>query len=420
MTKEDLEELIQDGLMTRDYYDQTDHKCYWYFMGEQLAEQVSHAYYTRSLLDILPEGVCSLVTGRAQGPLTTILYTNGKHEPPLIRQSFGMIRQNCVNVWKLHDAFEHLKTEITTCTNPHQRQKFVYCYIGNQHCLDALMRQGLTIDENTGIGTYTPAYQPSKTGRMFEIGGGCQALSRAFKKSAYDLPGLHNYDIRSSQVTALLEIGGKYGLDTLSTETLREYVDNKQSKFLYAQHAGMDVDLWKQCLLSLFFGASTEKIIQVSAEEAITGSIYAEMVDWCQKNDTTAEPDTLFAQFLAVAQPFIDVRDTWLKTIQQQILPEETYRRKGKQYLENAVGKTTVIPKNITPQVLREVSAFLLQGLEAAFIYTLITLSDMYGYEVRSCEHDGLITWGTIPAEAVAMSRVKSGFSTAILEEKVL
>jgi hypothetical protein len=36
--------------MTRDYYDQTDHKCYWYFMGEHLAEEVSHAYYARSLL----------------------------------------------------------------------------------------------------------------------------------------------------------------------------------------------------------------------------------------------------------------------------------------------------------------------------------------------------------------------------------
>jgi hypothetical protein len=182
----------------------------------------------------------------------------------------------------------------------------------------------------------------------------------------------------------------------------------------------MDVDLWKQCLLSLFFGASTEKTIQVSSEQAITGSIYTDMVDWCQKNDTFSDPDTLFAHFLTVAQPFIDVRDTWLRLIQQQILPEETYRRKEKQYLENAVGKTMAIPKKVTPQVLREVSAFLLQGLEAAFIYSLITLSDTYGYEVRSCEHDGLITWGTIPQEAVEMSMVKSGFSTAILEDKVL
>src|SRR5262250_14338 len=39
----------------------------------------------------------------------------------------------CVNVWRLHDAFERLKTDITTYTNAHQRQKFVYRYMGNQH-----------------------------------------------------------------------------------------------------------------------------------------------------------------------------------------------------------------------------------------------------------------------------------------------
>lgn len=149
--------------MSRDYYDQADHKCYWYFMGEPLAENV-YAAYKRPLLDILPEGVCSLVTGRSQHPLQTILYTHGKHEPPLIRQSFGMIRQNTVNVWRLHDAFEHLQAEIVTCTNPPQRQKFVYRYIGNQHCIDALMRQGLTIDQDTGIGTYPPAFPGTRNG----------------------------------------------------------------------------------------------------------------------------------------------------------------------------------------------------------------------------------------------------------------
>src|SRR5215470_5017134 len=43
MTQEDLEELIQDGLMTRDYYDQAKGKCYWYFMGDRLTEQVLDA-----------------------------------------------------------------------------------------------------------------------------------------------------------------------------------------------------------------------------------------------------------------------------------------------------------------------------------------------------------------------------------------
>jgi len=136
---------------------------------------------------------------------------------------------------------------------------------------------------------------------MFEIGSGCQALSREFKKAAYDLPNLHNYDIRSSQVTALLEIGGKYGLDTQSTRTLQEYVNDKESKAQYAQRAGMEVDLWKQCLLSLFFGASTEKTSRISADETIQGSIYSEILAWCTKNDALTDPDHLFTNFLSVA-----------------------------------------------------------------------------------------------------------------------
>jgi hypothetical protein len=158
--------------------------------------------------------------------------------------------------------------------------------------------------------------------------------------------------------------------------------------------------------------------MRISADETIQGSIYSEIMDWCNKSDTSYNADHLFERFLTVAQPFIDVRETWLSLIQQQLLPVETYRRKGKQYLDNAVGKTMVILKKVKQQVLREISAFLLQGLEAAFVYTLITLSAEYGYEVRSCEHDGLITYGVIPEEAIVIARIKSGFSSALLEEK--
>ncbi len=178
-------------------------------------------------MDIFPEGVCSLISGRPYSPLQTILYADGKHEPALIKQSFGMIRRNCVNVTRLDEAFEQLKATIESCEDDDDRQTLEFRYIGNQHCIDALMRQGLKIDDDTGIGTYTPAYKPSKTGRMFEIGGGSQSFSKEFKRAAYDLPGVYNYDIRSSQVTALLEIGGKYGLDADSVQTLQAYIEDK-------------------------------------------------------------------------------------------------------------------------------------------------------------------------------------------------
>src|SRR5207302_2491159 len=109
-----------------------------------------------------------------------------------------------------------------------------------------------------GVGTYRPAYRPSKTGRMFEIGGGAQCFSRDFKRAAYHLPNVFNYDLRSSQLMGLLEVWAHYS-DIERDVLLIEYVSNKQSKFRYAAQAGMDVDLWKQCLLSLFFGASLYK-----------------------------------------------------------------------------------------------------------------------------------------------------------------
>ncbi len=158
----------------------------------------------------------------------------------------------------------------------------------------------------------------------------------------------------------------------------------------------MDVDLWKQCLLSLFFGASTEKEVYISQEEQIEGGIYSGIVDWCNKSDAFLDPDILFANFLLVAQPFVEVRDKWLGIIKKRIMPQEAYTRKGKQYLDNAVGKTMIIPRKINQKILREISAFLLQGLESSFIYNVMLLSDDYGFEVRSCEYDGLITFGTI------------------------
>jgi hypothetical protein len=82
------------------------------------------------------------------------------------------------------------------------------------------------------------------------------------------------------------------------------------------------------------------------------------------------------------------------------------------------VGKKMVVPEKATQKVLRKVSAFLLQGLEATFIYTLIALSEDYRYEVRSCEHDGLIVYGDIPKQAVEKAQEMSGFTTAVLETK--
>jgi len=76
------------------------------------------------------------------------------------------------------------------------------------------------------------------------------------------------------------------------------------------------------------------------------------------------------------------------------------------------------IPDTWGTEALRDLSAFVCQGYEAAFIDHLMTLHAEYGWENRSIEHDGLITEGKIPEEAIAQARNLSAFYTAYLEEE--
>ena len=84
----------------------------------------------------------------------------------------------------------------------------------------------------------------------------------------------------------------------------------------------------------------------------------------------------------------------------------------------NQVGCTKMIPDAWTVAELRAMSSFVCIGYEAAFIDHLMTLHEAYGWENRSIEHDGLMTQGRIPEEAIAKARNLSAFYTASLEEE--
>jgi hypothetical protein len=81
---------------------------------------------------------------------------------------------------------------------------------------------------------------------------------------------------------------------------------------------------------------------------------------------------------------------------------------------------TATLNKNgqTTATTGRRLAAFLLQGSEAAFIFALTALAGQFGYVVLANEHDGLVTVGEIPAQAVALARHLSGLDSAKLTEK--
>jgi hypothetical protein len=62
--------------------------------------------------------------------------------------------------------------------------------------------------------------------------------------------------------------------------------------------------------------------------------------------------------------------------------------------------------------------AWFLQGLEAAFVHSITVIGPEFGYRVFANEHDGAVVDGTIPEDAIAKARQRSGFTNAEFVEK--
>jgi hypothetical protein len=96
------------------------------------------------------------------------------------------------------------------------------------------------------------AYKGSTTGRMYEYGGAIQTLPKAFKARAYDDVFVTNYDVRSCHIAIIGQLCREEGVILPWTE---EYVNNKQAKHEFAKCAKIPVDIWKACLIGLYYGA---------------------------------------------------------------------------------------------------------------------------------------------------------------------
>lgn len=399
-------QLVKDGILECDEEFERTKKCFCFRMGPVLKEKVFIAF-------ILPgrklrEGKFSSFTnfrGRRGSPK----FSEIQKEPLQIKTGITMIRVNKIDYEALEEEIDKELQEMKECTDPTLKEKLQYRIVANNYCYSSILQQGFVCCEDEGIATYSPAYKGSNTGRMYEIGGGMQNMSKEIKAAAYgrflNTGEMFNYDLRSSQVAILLQLGLQWGLSESSCYTLQKYIDDKQSKYKYAKKAGMPVDLWKDCFLSLLFGASLH-----NKEEG--DSIYQTIEKWSESYQhkeilTSEQISKMFQGFLVAVKPFIIVRSEWFSILRSYL------KKIGKDKIQNAVGKIFVGEKR--SNIL---SAFLLQGLEAAFIQRLVSLSNKYGYEVYSLEHDGILVNEKIPEEAIKEAKTATGFHFAILEEK--
>jgi hypothetical protein len=277
------------------------------------------------------------------------------------------------------------------------------CYT-DIHNIASVMRNA---NKNFGMAEYTPEYMIARTGRICELGG-VQNLSKLVKKAAYSgFEDVFNYDIRSSQITALYQESLKIGIEA---SILKDYVNNPTAKENYARQIGLiwpdgtiNTGAWKKCLMSLVFGASTQKYY---------GTPYKEL----KKHDGN-QVDNLFENFLSVASPFIVTINQWYEKLPDYI-ELSSYNTKHGKYFRNSCGLKINLDTDENAKDKKFMSAFILQGLESAFIHHLTVMCEDNGYHVLSNEHDGLITEGEIPEDAIIRARKLSGFELAILENK--
>jgi hypothetical protein len=251
-------------------------------------------------------------------------------------------------------------------------------------------------------------------------------MPREFKRAAYrGISNLANYDIRSCHLAIIAQLcrqeGSPLGI-------LEEYVADPEAKKDWAHRAfgsGEDkVSLWKECIISLIYGAALGKCDK--------SALFKNIVYWYADHMTAYTKEDIgraYDNFYRVALPFVEARQTWYAVLRDKVIPAHTHRRykgKGDLYLSNACGAEVLLPDTIRDCELRTLSSFFCQGLEASFICHLTLLSKKYGFKVRRIEHDGLIVTSRslpiyqIPARAIEEARQQSGFSTALLEEKPL
>jgi len=268
-------------------------------------------------------------------------------------------------------------------------------YTHDLSCYEAMKAQEVSKSED--IVRYRMAYRVQMSGRVSPIGGGAQSASRPMQAAIYHgLPGVHNYDIRSSQAYVLADLLTEAGLDA---SWLTTYLNTDRAKATYAQQIGIDVDTWKTCLYALFNGASMPRRI-AGSRGAIRQALEAAVQDPDQPAD---DLDAVYDRFRDVLAGLPAELENWHSFLTDTWANQNgTLGRGGDIYVRNDVGVTLCVGDLPNPyERKKKLAAFLLQGREAAFIHALTARAEDHGFVVISNEHDGLVTIGAIPEAAV-------------------
>ena len=323
-----------------------------------------------------------------------------------------------------------------------QRLKFDH----DLRCLEGIVSRRTNSDNN--FITYQPAFQSQGSGRLTELDGCYQNISRELKGAMFKDTGYKNYDLKSSQI---LGAKAEFEAASLDTKWFDEYV--KRGKHYYANKIGISVDCWKGILLSILFGGfpkinkdgSLRKIKKkdLIKYKCIKNYIFPELeieLEWLPSKreheikDPKCQIDKAYIilkEITELCKPLIVNVNFWHDFIAENYI-ELTNGRGGKiyfcenqckkkLYLNDFIKKSDKKKFVLSSEGKRKLAAHILQGKEATFVHYLTMLStdpDYGGYKVVSNQHDGLIVEGVIPSTAILKAKFVADLKYAEFEEK--
>ena len=359
----------------------------------------------------------NLFTGKPTKKInkTIVKDDSNNYFPALIREAMLAINNCIIEIEPVEKHLANLKTnmDLLAWTEGMDSPEYITArgqYYNDRSCLNAALDQD-AIEVLPGFLTFVPAYTPVSTGR---IQTPLQNASREMKEAAFsNVENLKNYDLRSSQAIGLIQ---QFELAGLDTSWLERYKDNKKAKYEYSTQIGISVDTWKRCLCALLMGGSLPK----RALEESSSSVMNYLME--EADGDFIQAAEYLSKFTEVVKPLKEQIDLWHNWLLEEYCLKIGTRVKGKLYIKNPTGITLCVDELPDGKQIWKrkstIAAFFLQGQEAALIHNLTTLSLEYDYKVLQNEHDGLITIGIIPSEAVERASLMSNMKYVSLEEK--
>ena len=303
---------------------------------------------------------------------------------------------------------------------------------------------------------YIPVYESQSTGRKSEVGGGFQSCSREMKQEAFNyIPGVRNYDLKSSQIYCLRY---QFMACRLNYKLLDYYLS--ADKEVLAKQIGLDKDTWKGINYGTYFGGfPTDKIknIKIYNNEKDFGNLYSllgheivyrhicnflgiktyynqgrrrrecELIN-NNASQTVIAVCTILRKFYAQNRELLEEVEHWHKYLTHNFPRSSTTAvEDNKKYIFNRSQMALEVTQyqnrkgKLNREGVRKLASHLLQGQEAQFISYLTWYSESDSecpYTVLSDQHDGLIVLGTITEKYIEKARQETEFFNAYLVEK--